>query len=782
MPLNKKGQVFTWDIAVATLIFMIILGVIIYLWTDTVEDINSSEMEYEMVWLATAVSEQLVRTPGVPYNWTMYPEVQNITVIGLSDVETIGANTQPLDRVLDPNKMLYFINTTKSRYAVVKNKLFGTGKYDYYIEFACLDPYTTDCFNNLHAEMIDVENITCDNGVVYYIQNHSTRVDRALSGVWRFNEGRENQIYDGSGNKNDGQVYGALRASFSMDASSNSYAYEDLVNVTDYTIQAGDFLEYDVYWTSKDDKIAFDYTTQDGSNLRNVVTAVDQNSLRAHPATDLSQYALKRWYHRKIALPAAHTTKTIRYYDIACENHDSAMRTAYLDNIVITNGTGTIRKTIYAGGSPEHTPHLQNTGSLYLMDDYPAPPEWNAAGKYKYSLTLDGVDDYAQAQDTKLKLGINQTIAAWVNIASNSSDWVRIVGKGNFTLRNYGLWRETDGDLLFQIYGTGGNCNFWTNAGPGSPLNLPPGLGWVYITATYDGTEGRMYINGAQVYSGMCTTTPYTSDDPLTIGYAGFNAYLNGSVDDVIVWNRTLSPTEVMDEYLHTKKACVSGHNISINDTDYMIYDTKTATFSQSREDYVTEIDADAMMLEPTITLQVVIYRPAKLPTPSGGAVTTTTAAAATTTTTTTTSTTTTTAPTSSLSCIIRNTACGGGETCVFRMSDISNAHAGTCSDSSYTYRVCCSVSSGTLTVGTQDGGCAQDGVISLSTLDNAHVETYPSANYVNDICMSASSGTISCDYLSSCPDACLGSMSSATNAHAGDCSAYTTKICCKVS
>jgi hypothetical protein len=151
MVINKKGQVFTADLAVATLIFMIILGVIFYLWTETVDDISSSETEYEMVWLSTAVSEQLVRTPGVPYNWTLNPGIPNITVIGLADTQTIGQNTEPLDRVLDPNKMLFFINNSKDKYATVKNKLFGTGKYDYYIEFACLDPYTADCFNNLHA-------------------------------------------------------------------------------------------------------------------------------------------------------------------------------------------------------------------------------------------------------------------------------------------------------------------------------------------------------------------------------------------------------------------------------------------------------------------------------------------------------------------------------------------------------------------------------------------------------------------------------------------------------
>jgi hypothetical protein len=458
--------------------------------------------------------------------------------------------------------------------------------------------------------MIDVDNVTCDNGFAYYIQNHTTRTDRSIQGVWRLDEGRENRILDGAGNNDYGQVYGALRAAYNMEKSTDSYVYEDLVNVTDYTIANGDLLEYDVYWTSKDDKIAFDYTTTSGVSLRS--TGVDQTPLSANPSTDLSAYALNRWYHRKISI-TGHAGLTIKYYDIACENDDSATRLAYLDNIVITNG-GVLKKVIWRGGTPEHSIHpgRQVSGAVDLLDDYPAPLEMNTAGKYKYGLTLDGVDDYAVVQDSKLKLGINQTVMVWVNVKGNSSDWVRIAGKGNNTLRNYGLWRAANGDLLFQVYGNPIGCNFWTNAGPGSPLNLPTDTGWIQLAATYDGTYGDIYINGSQVYSGMCSTTPWTSDDPFTIGYAGFHSYLNGSVDDVMVYNRTLGPDEIMKAYLRPKQVCVSGQNMSVNDTYYTIYDSKTATFSPSNEEEISSIDDDVNLLVPTMTLKVMIYQPAK--------------------------------------------------------------------------------------------------------------------------------------------------------------------------
>ena len=137
--------------------------------------------------------------------------------------------------------------------------------------------------------------------------------------------------------------------------------------------------------------------------------------------------------------------------------------------------------------------------------------------------------------------------------------------------------------------------------------------------------------------------------------------------------------------------------------------------------------------------------------------------------------------PTVTLSCTIRNTPCIGNEVCVFRMDDTAGGHAGTCSDSSYSYRVCCSASSGSLSVDIKDGNCGQDGVISLFSTDNSHVEKYPSSNYNNDICLSSTAGVINCNYPASCGGGhtCIASISDTTNAHIGDCNAYTTKICC---
>ncbi|MFZ2456802.1 MAG: LamG domain-containing protein [Candidatus Altiarchaeia archaeon] len=215
MHLNRKAQIFTWDIILATVIFLVVLGTILFLWTDTLEDIDSADTEYELTWLATAVSEQLARTPGYPVNWTHSPNLGNITVIGLADTRRIGNDTKTLDRVLDPDKVIYFINLTQdtptdqSKYARLRNRVFGTGKYDFYVELSCLDKGVLDCFEGLHFDSIANANITCNaSNTTFYISNYTLSTDSALAALWMMNQDEGTYLPDSSRNSNDGTIYG----------------------------------------------------------------------------------------------------------------------------------------------------------------------------------------------------------------------------------------------------------------------------------------------------------------------------------------------------------------------------------------------------------------------------------------------------------------------------------------------------------------------------------------------------------------------------------------------
>jgi hypothetical protein len=130
------------------------------------------------------------------------------------------------------------------------------------------------------------------------------------------------------------------------------------------------------------------------------------------------------------------------------------------------------------------------------------------------------------------------------------------------------------------------------------------------------------------------------------------------------------------------------------------------------------------------------------------------------------------------LSCTI-STSCNA--ITVFKISSLTNAHAELPTQTNYGYYVCCNEAglgnscSGTYTT-----------VIKLSSTTNAHVEEKTYTNYPISVCLSIANGNIDCQYANNnCNNlgsdyVCLASISSSTNAHVGECSAYPRKICCK--
>ena len=135
--------------------------------------------------------------------------------------------------------------------------------------------------------------------------------------------------------------------------SGNHYLYKSFSN-TSYTFQAGDYIEYDV----KVDKClggagGIDIFTTDSLNFRDTAGWVDQNGIGGHPGNDISIYAFNAWYHRKLAVPDSRIGKTASKWVVAGENDFQTINTyaAYYDNIVVTDGNGTVKKVIYKNAS-----------------------------------------------------------------------------------------------------------------------------------------------------------------------------------------------------------------------------------------------------------------------------------------------------------------------------------------------------------------------------------------------------------------------------------------------
>jgi len=115
----------------------------------------------------------------------------------------------------------------------------------------------------------------------------------------------------------------------------------------------------------------------------------------------------------------------------------------------------------------------------------------------------------------------------------------------------------------------------------------------------------------------------------------------------------------------------------------------------------------------------------------------------------------------------------------VMGLTSYTNAHAENSTSGSYPYVLCCARGGGKVKC-ESDGSTITNKLIGLSSTTNAHGEIPSNTNYIVPVCYE----DFKCyNYSDSCtnPDYNLGilSLSSTTNAHLGNFSEYSTKICC---
>jgi chitodextrinase len=164
-----------------------------------------------------------------------------------------------------------------------------------------------------------------------------------------------------------------------------------------------------------------------------------------------------------------------------------------------------------------------------------------AAGKYGSALSFNGTSSRVDlpALGTFYKTGF--TLEAWVNKTGTKKD-VAVLGS----------WDYPQGGPMLWVDHVAGHHYITLNTGLSNYLDSgqAPATGqWQYVTATYDGTNVRYYVNGAQVATR--TFTGNVGDfNTWRIGAYGGTPYgfFDGSIDDVRVYDRALSAAEVQSD------------------------------------------------------------------------------------------------------------------------------------------------------------------------------------------------------------------------------------------
>ena len=189
----------------------------------------------------------------------------------------------------------------------------------------------------------------------------------------------------------------------------------------------------------------------------------------------------------------------------------------------------------------------QNNATLYNGTTF-------AAGEVGQAFSFDGVNDRADLGDpNSLKFNASMSIEGWVFVRAypTTTNFGTIVFRGDDRGGKdpYSLVVLPDGTLRFEVDGGNGAAD----------LAAPVPLGQlVHVAATLDDASGAMklYTNGAVVAQQVTAIRPFRDLDTtlhpgIGIGNANstYNVPLNGLIDELAMYSRGLTASEVLGIY-----------------------------------------------------------------------------------------------------------------------------------------------------------------------------------------------------------------------------------------
>lgn len=184
-------------------------------------------------------------------------------------------------------------------------------------------------------------------------------------------------------------------------------------------------------------------------------------------------------------------------------------------------------------------------------------PKWSA-GRRGLSLAFDGVDDYAVSSAFNGLRGDGTTVCCWVRAASAASG-VEIVSQYATTpssgVRAFEMWLPGAGVMEFYVYTSGGLASSRR-----SSVAVADGS-WRHVAVIHvSGARMDIYVDGKLANGALSGAIPVWSITSTPIWIGAYNngsvgsptpsGLLSGAIDDIRIYNRALSPAEIMQSYM----------------------------------------------------------------------------------------------------------------------------------------------------------------------------------------------------------------------------------------
>lgn len=163
-----------------------------------------------------------------------------------------------------------------------------------------------------------------------------------------------------------------------------------------------------------------------------------------------------------------------------------------------------------------------------------------SGGRYNGAAQFNGTTGMITIADAPdLRFSNTMTLEAWVKPTSLNG-WRSILLKEKPNWLVYGLYANTNANVPYAEINNG-MAGTDARGDTQLPLNA-----WTHLSATYNGTTLKMYVNGIEAATKTFSGTIESSTNPLQIGANSiWGEHFEGLIDDVRLYNRVLSQAEI---------------------------------------------------------------------------------------------------------------------------------------------------------------------------------------------------------------------------------------------
>lgn len=255
--------------------------------------------------------------------------------------------------------------------------------------------------------------------------------------------------------------------------------------------------------------------------------------------------------------------------------------TSLLINTSITGGQ--LGSVIYNWNGTNYSLFNKSVLGMYSFDDYSlmndsswqgnngscsSCPTHNASGKYGASYTFNG-SQYINITGLAGKLddAVGGTITWWSYSNQPYNDnqergWWGWTASG---VGEFDCFKYSD-NMLYCGWADGSDYRVSVAA---SAENFPTKTWSQYALTWQTGAKAQLYHNGVLIGTAAQNTVTINSDKPFFIGSVQNNSALrnwNGSIDEMMIWNTTLSAQEIYQQYIaHLQQVNASQWYLTVN-------------------------------------------------------------------------------------------------------------------------------------------------------------------------------------------------------------------------